>query len=159
MICLGQSRMDDDAFFFSFFNFFSAAGISARFSRHTRCTSCAPSRKAERETSIISRAATASMLPCDGSKFSTRPRADAELHVQRSGQHPWPHCRRRSPVPFTDGEPIAQVDVEQEIDALVDSVQIHAGMVRSRLRWAPTAISTASKSLRRSATAKSRPAA
>jgi hypothetical protein len=123
-----EAGMDDDALFFRLFNLFQRGRHLARFSRQTRCTSCAPSRKAESETSIISRAATASMLPCEGSKFSTPPGMLAQHFAGRGPGHIHGHVAAADDENLlADGEPVAEIHIEQKIDALVDAVQIHAG--------------------------------
>ena len=105
----------------------SAAGISSRFSRHTRCTSCAPSRKAESEMSIISRAATASRLPCEGSNVLHAACVLAKHLAGCGAGHIHGHVAAADDQNlFADGEPVAEIYIEQKIDALIDAVEIHA---------------------------------
>jgi len=123
----------------------SAAGISSRFSRQTRCTSCAPRRRADSDTSTIPRGHGGLHSQPMAQVFDS---ADVLPTTSRAADRATSIATLPPPITMTlvaDGEFVAEIHVKEKVDALVNAIQINAGMVRSRLRCAPTAISTASK--------------
>ena len=120
--------MQDDAFGLGFLDFFERRRhLVRRFSRQTMSTSRAPRRRAESEMSTISCVATAATFSCRGlCVFHSR---DVLLQHFARGRtrHVHGHIAAADHDHFlADGEPVAQVGVEQEIDALVHAVQIDA---------------------------------